>query len=177
MEKSVKLSEKSKSVRFLAVNGMIAALYVALTFTVPALSFSVGQFRLSEALVVLPVFAPYSVVGLTVGCFLSNLLGTALSVNMLFDCIFGTAATLLAGLLTAVIGKAVKGKQIYVWAALPAVVLNGLVVGAELALLTDMGTFWYCAASVALGETVVCYSLGTVLLYSLRRNGLYKKIL
>ena len=52
----------------------IAALYVALTMIVAPIAFGPVQFRISEALCVLPYFLPSAVPGVTIGCFLANLL-------------------------------------------------------------------------------------------------------
>jgi uncharacterized membrane protein len=57
------------------------------------------------------------------------------------------------------------------WPALLApVVVNGLGVAFELALLTDV-PFWYAAAFVSLGEAVVLFTGGAALLAALRRHG------
>ena len=65
----------------LTLTALIAALYTALCFTVPFLSFGPVQFRLSEALCVLPLFYPPAVGGLTLGCFVSNLVGFLTGLN------------------------------------------------------------------------------------------------
>lgn len=62
--------------KHLAQAGVIAALYVALTFLASLLDLASGavQVRLSEALCILPAFTPAAVPGLFVGCRLANLL-------------------------------------------------------------------------------------------------------
>ena len=52
----------------LAQGGMIAALYTVATTVLAPLSFANIQFRASEALTVMPIFAVSSIPGLTVGC-------------------------------------------------------------------------------------------------------------
>ena len=69
------MQNNSARVRLLCWQALIAALYVALTFAVPVLSFGMLQLRLSEALTVLPIIYPPATLGLTVGCALANLIG------------------------------------------------------------------------------------------------------
>ena len=64
----------NQKTNFICVTAMIAALYVVLTFIANAFGLASGviQIRLSEALTVLPFFAPAAIPGLTIGCLLSN---------------------------------------------------------------------------------------------------------
>ena len=67
---------KNSKVRFIAYSAMIAAAYVALTMISAAFGLSSGaiQVRISEALCVLPIFTLSAVPGVTVGCFIANIL-------------------------------------------------------------------------------------------------------
>ncbi|HOA84750.1 MAG TPA: QueT transporter family protein, partial [Bacillota bacterium] len=80
-----------KSTLFIARAGIIAALYVALTFLSAAMGLASGviQLRLSEALCVLPVFTPAAIPGLAVGCLIANFATGA----VVLDVIFGSLAT------------------------------------------------------------------------------------
>ena len=62
-------------IRKTAISGMIAALYAALTVALSPLSFGPVQFRVAEALTLLPFFMPEAIPGLFIGCFLSNIAG------------------------------------------------------------------------------------------------------
>ena len=53
------------------------------------------QFRFSEALTILPIFTPAAVPGLAIGCLIGNLASP-----YPLDLVFGTAASLIAALLT-----------------------------------------------------------------------------
>ena len=76
----------------------IAAIYAALTLALAPISYGAVQVRVSEALTVLPFFMPHSAVpGLFLGCLLANFLGGA----GIWDVIFGSAATLVAAMITA----------------------------------------------------------------------------
>ena len=62
-------------VKSLARAGMIAAIYAALTLIFAPISFNAVQFRISEAMTVLPILLPEAVPGLAVGCLVANILG------------------------------------------------------------------------------------------------------
>ena len=83
-----------KSVFFITRSALVAAIYFALATALQPVSFGPVQFRLSEALVLLPVFMPESVIGVTLGCFLSNFF-----YSTMYDVIFGTIATGVAAVL------------------------------------------------------------------------------
>ena len=160
----------TKTVKNITVAAMIAALYTALTLIVAPISYGPLQFRISEALTVLPAVCPPAIIGLTLGCAISNIIGFVMGANPLglVDAALGSVATLLAALVTAYIGKKCKGISLYLLAPLPPVIFNGLIVGAELAFLV-MGGFTplnmllsFCY--VAFGELVVCYIGGNTLL-------------
>ena len=108
----------------LTICAVIAAAYAALCLLLAPISYQGVQIRLSEALTILPFIAPYTVGGLFVGCLLANLLNP-LGINVL-DVVFGSLATLLAGLLTA------RCKSRWL-APLPPVLVNAVIVGAVLA--------------------------------------------
>ena len=58
-----------KNTYFLAYGAAIAPIYVALTMAFQPISFGPVQFRISEALCILPFFTPAAIPGLFVGCF------------------------------------------------------------------------------------------------------------
>ena len=64
---------KHFSVRRLALCAMVAALYALLTILTASFAYGPIQFRLAEALGVLPLFLPYTSWGLIAGCLLANL--------------------------------------------------------------------------------------------------------
>lgn len=157
----------NKKILFIVQAAIVAALYTALTMLFMPISFghNVIQFRISEALTVLPALMPASIPGLFAGCVLSNILG---GVFGFVDIFFGSLATLLAALVS-------RGLRKYsVLVPLPPVVFNALIVGTYLKYLyhVDVSLFVSIGA-VALGEAVVCYALGYPLLLVLRKNRLF----
>lgn len=143
----------------IAAGGLVAGLYIALTALFAPLSFGAIQFRVSEALTLLPILSPAAVPGLFVGCLLSNLiLGAPWQ-----DVVFGSLATLLAAILT----RWLRKNQ---WlAALMPVIMNGLIVGGMLSIVYAL-PFPATAATVALGEAAVCYMLGLPLVGLLHKR-------
>ena len=150
--------------RQMATAGIIAAIYAALTLLLPLPQYGPVQFRLAEAMTVLPFLFPEAVPGLTIGCFLANLLGSPMPV----DWVVGTAATLLAALWT----SKLRHRAL---APLPPVICNMVLVGAEIAWFfpaEGMG-FWAAfglnALTVGIGEAAACFILGSLLLQVLPR--------
>ena len=149
--------------------GIIAAVYAALTICTSAIAYGPIQFRIAEALCILPFFHPVATVGLTLGCLIANLFSTVSAL----DIIVGTAATMLACMLVQRIKRP--------WLApLPVILVNALMVGAEIAIVSTPEAFWegllLFGAQVGLGELVVMYLLGLPLLLTLRKNGLGDRI-
>ena len=150
-------------VKSLARAGMIAAIYAALTLIFAPISFNAVQFRISEAMTVLPILLPEAVPGLAVGCLVANILGGA----ALPDVIGGTLATLIAAILT----RTLRKKPVLAMAS--PVVINGLIVGPlvyfcyEYHSVFSLGALGFTVFTVALGEAVVVAVLGTLLIKAL----------
>ena len=153
---------RKNSLKELTFAAMLGGAYAVLTMLLPIPQYAGVQFRLAEALTLLPFLIPAATPGLFVGCFISNVL----SPYGLLDIVAGSAATLLACLWT----QRVKSRRL---AALPPVVCNGVIIGAMIAWYeTGFGPgFWQMFAfhgiTVALGEVVACCGLGTLLLSAL----------
>ncbi len=155
------------SVRKLAAAAVTAAMYTALSYVAYTLNlaFAPVQFRLSEALTLLPFLFPETAWGLFVGCILTNLLSQYGPV----DIVFGSLATLLAGLWTA------RCKNRWT-AAIPPVVCNGVIVGAVIACAEAGFTRAFWAAwgvnllSVGASEVVLCFIPGVILVSALEKS-------
>lgn len=154
----------------LIIPAVVGALYAALTMLLAPISYGNLQFRISEALCVLPVFFPYTSVGLFLGCALANMISAA----GILDVVFGSLATLCAGLCAAACGRearrtgAMPSVTMRVLACLSPVVWNGVVIGAVLAWSFARDAFWQSfllfGAEVALGEAGVLFLLGMPLI-------------
>ena len=164
---------KRFSARRLTLAALVGAMYVVLGYfgNIFSLTFGVVQCRFAEALTVLPFLFPVTAWGLFVGCVITNLLSPYGPLDM----VVGSLATLIAALWTA------KCRRKWL-SPLPPVVCNGLLVGAVLAwqqsgsLQTFFPAFAANALSVALGEAVVCFVLGLLLLRGIEKTGtLYRR--
>ena len=148
------------TIRSLAFASIIAALYIALTLLFAPISYGQIQFRISEALTLLPVISQASIPGLFVGCFISNIFG-----GSIIDAVFGSLASLLAAILT----RRLREK---LWlAALMPVSINAVVISLVL---------WYTSGlhplisllTVGAGQAVVCYLLGVPMVKLMQNRGI-----
>lgn len=87
---------KNKNTLFITEAAVIAAIYTVLVLAFQPISFGPIQFRIAEALTVLPYFTPAAIPGVTIGCFLSAVFTGA----DVLDMIFGSLATLIAAFLS-----------------------------------------------------------------------------
>ena len=151
----------------LAFGGMIAALYTVLTYFAAILNLASGaiQVRFSEALTILPVFSPWAIPGLTLGCFLGNL--TIGSPAM--DLWLGPVATLIGAIGT----RLLKKFPYLAW--IPPVLSNAIIVPFILREAYAVGdAWWYLALTVGAGEVIACGVLGILLYLSLKKTPLLK---
>ena len=143
--------------------GLIASLYVVLTFVSAIFGMSSGaiQVRLSEALCVLPAFTSAGIPGLAVGCLISNILFA----GNVFDVIFGTLATLIGALGAYWLRK-------YDWAVtLPTVIANTLIIPLVIAYGygSTEASIPFMMLTVGIGEIISAGVLGTALLLVLKK--------
>lgn len=158
--------KKKKGVLYLTRGAMIAACYVVLTYVANLFGLANGaiQFRISEALCILPVFLPEAVPGLFIGCLISNLI----TAGNPFDVVFGALATLI-GAYGAWLLRKLPNKLLWL-ATLPTVLANMLIVppvlifayGAE-------DAYLWLVLTVGIGEIVCAAIGGTVLGYALKK--------
>lgn len=168
---------KNQKARNLAVCGMIAAVYAALSLAVAPLAFGPVQMRFSEALTLLPVLSPLGIYGVTVGCFLTNVIGVFLSLTQPLDIIFGTLATLIAAVLS-YLCRGVRVGKLPVLSAVFPVVVNAGVIGLELTMFTgafSWQTFGTLALWIGIEQIIPCLILGLLLVYVLEKTGLDRK--
>lgn len=179
MSRSVLESRLNATKRLVRI-ALIGAIYTALSFAVAPFAFGPLQFRVGEALTVLPGMSVLAIPGLTLGCVLTNLLGAISSMNPLgmIDAVIGSTATLLAALLSYLVGKKVMQRRLrYLLIPLPPVLVNAVIIGAELSFLYSQGqafgvAFVWNFFLVLIGQAVVCYGLGVPLMVLLERRDL-----
>lgn len=138
---------------------LIAAIYAVVTVAIAPFSYGIVQFRISELLVLLAIFDPLYIGGLTLGCLIANLLGP----NGPLDVLFGTLATFLSVYAIYLTGKVVKNyKAKLAIASLWPTLFNGLIIGWMLNKLYGEPLF-LSIGTVALGEFVVITIIGVPL--------------
>ena len=157
---------EDKKIHQLVQGAMIAAIYTALTVSLAPISFGVIQFRVSEALCVLPFFTPAAVPGLFIGCLISNILtGCAIP-----DIIFGSLATLIGALGT---WKLRGSKNIFpgnvFLAPLPPILANTIIVPFVLRYAYGIRPLWLSFLTVGAGEIISCGILGLLLAFTLNK--------
>lgn len=143
----------------------IAAIYVVLTMLFQPISFGPIQFRISEALCVLPYFTPAAIPGVFIGCLIANMLGG----SVVMDVVFGSIATLIGA-----IGSWALRKNRYL-VSLPPIISNTVIIpwvlkyayGAE-----DM--IWFMMITVGIGEILAIGVLGQLLITALDK---YKNVI
>ncbi|UZQ86760.1 QueT transporter family protein [Thermoclostridium stercorarium] len=157
----------NNKVLYIARAALIAAIYTVVTVLVAPYAYGIFQFRVSEAMTVLPAVMSSAIPGLFVGCLVSNIIGGYGPI----DIIFGSLTTLIAAIFSRQLRK-------YPWLVpLPPVIFNAVIVGGYLHFLYFKDTpLLACMGWVGLGELLACYALGYPLLTLLtKRFGEYFK--
>ena len=123
-----------KNIKRIVISALIAALYATLTIALAPISY---------------------IVGLTLGCFIANILGP----NGTIDIVLGTFATFISVWGIYLTGKYIKGKKAIWIASIWPTIFNGIIIGwmlnyvYGLPLVLSMG-------QVALGEFVIITVIG-----------------
>ncbi len=158
---------KRKTTVTIARAATIAAVYVTLTLLIYPIAFSGMQLRISEAMTLLPLLFPEAAIGLTIGCFISNIFG-----NGILDMIFGTLATCLSSVITMTIGKKIKNEKLKVFlGALPPVLINAFIVPFTFLALSELTELYFLnVLSVGIGQAIVVYGLGIPLYYTIKHT-------
>ena len=151
---------KENKTRNLVYGALIAAIYIVLTMMFRPISFGPIQFRISEVLCVLPYFTPAAVPGVFIGCLISNMLGGA----MLMDIVFGSLATLIGA-----VGSWLVRRNRYL-VSVPPILSNMLIIPWVLKFAYGSeDLFCYMMVTVGIGEIVASGVLGQLLITVLGR--------
>lgn len=159
-------------VRTLAVNGILAALYIAVSFFVQPFGFTNIQFRISEMFNHLIVFNKKYIYGIVIGVFITNLVFSPLG---MYDLVFGVGQSIIALSITIVSARFIKN----IWARM---MFNTLVftftmfiIAIELNIVIGL-PFLFTWLTVALGEFVVMLA-GAPIVYYLNKRIDFNKII
>ena len=160
--------------------GIIAALYVALTYAFGAIAYNgFVQIRPAEALTILPLFFPEAVPALWIGCMLANL-GSPF---IMYDVPIGGLATLVSALLTYGAGRLIKNHVLKVIAGgICPVLVNAFIIPVIIVFLcgdlcgyeTATLAYWFMFGSMCATEGLWIFGLGSLLyfaIYKLQKKG------
>ena len=160
------------NIRTLAVNGILAALYIAVTMLIQPFGFTNIQFRVSEIFNHLVVFNKKYIYGIVIGVFLSNLLFSSLGV---YDLVFGVGQSVIALLVTIASAKFIKG----IWQRMlfntAVFTFTMFIIAFELKLALGF-PFLFTWLTVAAGEFVVMMA-GIPLMMALNKRLNFEKLL
>lgn len=152
-------------VRTIVGNGILAALYIAVSAVIQPFGFTNVQFRISEMFNHLVVFNKKYFFGMVLGVFLTNLF---FSPMVAYDLIFGVGQTIISLLITIVSARFIKG----LWARM---IVNTVVftitmffIALELHLAFKL-PFLFTWLTTAVGEFVVM-AIGMPVMYAINKR-------
>lgn len=148
---------KKSNINELTFGALIASIYIVLTVisNFSGLANSFIQLRLSECLNVFASFGMYNVIGLSIGCLISNIL---IGANI-FDIVFGTLATLIGAIGTYYISK--RWKKLI---SFPPIISNMLIIPLVLRYAYALpNTYLYFVVTIGIGEIITSGILGMLI--------------
>lgn len=167
--------ERKLNVKDLALTTVFAALYAVLVIALAGISFQLVQVRVADALIPLSiVFGWPAVIGVTLGCVISNVVSPLPSV--LVDITFGAIANFFASLVAWRIGvwrrrstfPASKELVSRFLGCLTAALVVTFIVGTYLAVVTQM-ELWIWWFGIGVGSLISICGIGYSLLEILKR--------
>lgn len=159
------------NIKKIVTTALVAAIYATLTLVLGAISYGPIQFRVAEIMVLLPFIKKDYIWGLTIGCFLANIIGP----YGVPDIIFGTTATFLSAYAVYLTSKMMEGKKyaLLVSSIWPTII-NAAIIGIMLNIFFGL-PLMLSIAQVGFGQFVVITIIAMPLYKSLEEK--YFKIL
>ena len=155
----------------IAVTGVIAALYVAVSLLVAPFAFGPVQFRIAEMFNHLIVFNKKYFWGIILGVFITNLF----SPMMAYDLTFGVAHSIITLSLTILATKYVKGHMARMAINTVLFTFTMFIIAFELMIAFDL-PFLYTWLTVAAGEFVVL-AVGIPIMLALNKRLNFKTLI
>jgi uncharacterized membrane protein len=153
----------------IALASLFAALYAVLVLVLAPISFQLVQVRVADALIPLSIiFGWPSVVGVTVGCVVSNVISPMPSI--IADITFGSIANFIASFLAWKVGglKHHKNALNEFLGCLAATAVITFVVGTYLAVMTEM-ELWVWWLGVGIGSVISINVMGYTLVQVIKK--------
>ena len=160
------------NIRTLAVNGVLAALYIAITMILQPIAFSNIQFRIPEMFNHLIVYNKKFFFGIVIGVFLSNLF---FSPMVAYDLIFGVGQSILALTITIIIGRFVHNIRARMAINTLVFTFTMFLIALELNI-TAKAPFLITWAATAAGEFVVM-AIGAPIIHALNKRINFSKLI
>jgi len=163
------LSKDTTRTKKIVRAGIIGGLYVVLSLLTLPIASGAIQFRVSDALTILPLFFVEAIPALFVGCMLSNLITGC----MFLDILLGSLITLVASILTYMVGKMLKKSwlKVFVGGLFP-VILNALIL--PIIWVVCYGAIEYVyylqALFLLISQSLSVYLLGTPIFITLKKR-------
>lgn len=146
----------------LTVYAIIIATYTAISILMGSFSFGMIQIRIAELLLVLCLYSKKYIIPITLGCFVTNLIGIINGLNpLIIDLFVGTLATFLSGICVYYFRNNKVFDKPLLSLFLP-VLINGIIVGLELNLYFSINIF-LLMIYVGVGEFISVTILGVIL--------------
>ncbi|WP_394234583.1 QueT transporter family protein [Niallia oryzisoli] len=160
------------NIKSLAVNGLVAALYIAVSFVIQPFGFTNVQFRVSEMFNHLIVFNKKFIYGIVLGVFLTNLF---FSPMVAYDLVFGVGQSIVALLVTLFSMRFIKG----IWARMAfntiVFTFTMFIIAFELNLAFGM-PFLFTWLTTAAGELAVMI-VGAPIMYAVNKRVNFNKMM
>ena len=162
------MSKNNFSTYHLARAGIIAGLYVAVSFIIAPFASGAIQVRLSEGLTILAIILPESIPALFVGCLLSNLItGCAI-----YDVIFGSLITLISAIFSYFSTKRIKNipLKIFIGGLFP-ILFNAFLLPLIWQWCYGFGQYVYIVqvAFLLIGQAISVYAIGAPIYLTVKR--------
>ncbi|WP_087974380.1 QueT transporter family protein [Oceanobacillus rekensis] len=160
------------NVRTLVINGLLAALYIAVSALIIPFGFTNIQFRISELFNHLIVFDKKYFFGIVLGVFLYNLLFSPLG---WYDLVFGVAHSAISLAVIILLARYIKNIWILLTANTLVFTFNMFIIALELNLALEL-PFLFTWLTTAIGEFAVLL-IGIPIIYALNKRLQFNKLM
>lgn len=143
---------------------IVASLYIILTVLIAPLSYNEIQIRFSEVLLLLCFFDKKYSVGIVVGCAIANIFSP-----IMLDVFFGTLQTIIAVILISYLRPLILSLALSVFSM--------VIIGWEIALITNIEMWWLYSLQVMAGEAIVLILIAYPLSFILKKSDTFMKII
>lgn len=159
-------------IRTLVINGLLAALYIAVSALIVPFGFTNIQFRISEVFNHLIVFDKKYFFGIIMGVFLYNLFYSPLG---WYDLVFGVAHSAISLCIVILLARYIKNILLLLIANTVVFTFNMFIIAFELNLALEF-PFLFTWLTTAIGEFTVL-AIGIPIIYALNKRLHFGKLL